>query len=142
MSDINVIAISGRVGKAPEIKYTAGGVAVTTFSVAVEGYAKEGDNPTYWFDCKVCNRIAETVASRVPKGGRVFVQGELQQEKWKTAEGANRSRIVILVRSVTIIDWIDVGDTSTKPEPTKPGAEKPQTENPAPVDDGFDDIPF
>ena len=137
MSDINSISISGRVGKEPELKYTAGGMAICTFSVAVQGYSKQGDNPTHWVDCKAFDKLAEVIGSRVPKGGRVFVHGELQQEKWQAKDGGNRSRIVVNARQVSIVDWIDTGQAAPQTATQGANATKPQE-----TAQTFDDIPF
>ncbi len=108
MSSINTVTISGRVGREPEARHTPSGMCITTFSIAVHGYSKDGDDPTYWIDCKCFKNLAELISQKVPKGGRLVVNGQLQQEKWTDkATGGNRSKLVVVANSIDIIDWRD-----------------------------------
>jgi single-strand DNA-binding protein len=72
--------ILGNVGKEPEMRYTADGKPVVSFSVAVDsGY---GDNKTTaWYRVSAWNKLAEVCNQFVVKGMTVLVDGELRPDK-------------------------------------------------------------
>ncbi len=164
MSNVNMVALSGRLGRDPEVKYTAGGVAIASFSIAVQGYRKDAEEPPVsWVDIKAFGKLAEVVAGRVAKGGRIFVNGEIFQEKWKGRDQKNKTRLVIHARLIEIIDWTDDQHQPLAKTPS-PDYENPPTPGPGgpapdrshPADHGeapaadtgppggfeYDDIPF
>lgn len=74
--------IVGRVGNDPEQRFTPGGDAVTSFSVAVNKTWKDTNGETQqrvtWFRCTAWRKTAEIVAQYVTKGQQVLVSGEIQ----------------------------------------------------------------
>jgi single-strand DNA-binding protein len=76
----------GHLGKNPEMKYTPGGTAITTFSVASTERWKNGDGElqehTEWFNVKSFGRRAEVAAEFLKKGSRVFLEGRQRIESW------------------------------------------------------------
>ena len=97
---MNSVALIGRLGKDPEMQYTPEGKAVTRFSIAVNRFGR--DDPD-WFDCVCFDRVAETVAEHMTKGQQVGVSGRLQQDKWQTDGGENRSRIMVIAVQVDFL---------------------------------------
>ena len=77
---MNLITISGNVGKDSELKYTQGGTAVLNFSMAVErSYQKDKNNKVVdWFNIVLFGKFAEVMANHVKKGCKVLVSGEMQ----------------------------------------------------------------
>lgn len=154
--NVNNATISGRIGREPEIRYTQDGLGIANFSVAVQGYSKKrdkDDQPTHWLDVKAFGSLAEFIAKHAPKGARVFVSGELQQEKWQTQNGENRSRVVINARQIDLMDWKETGQYQNASPRDQGSAPRDQAAPPADsvpretepyngADDGFDDIPF
>lgn len=147
MSNINSIVVSGRTGGVPDAKYTPDGLCVATFGLAVKGYKSKQTNEdvTHWIDCKAFGKLAELICKAIPKGGRVVVGGEIRQEKWKTADGSNRSKVVVVAQQIDILDWAESYQTSSQPNDyaaAKGRSTPAQSQQTAPPDDGFDDIPF
>ena len=66
----------GYLGKDPEMKYTPGGTAITTFSVASTERWKNNDGElrehTEWFNVKSFGRRAEVAAEFLKKGSRIW----------------------------------------------------------------------
>lgn len=102
--DINVIAITGRLVRDIEIKYTQGGLALGTFSIA-SNYSQKKDGEwnqeANFFDCKIFGKTVESIGKYLVKGKEVAVTGVLRQERWEK-DGEKRSKIVILVNDVKL----------------------------------------
>lgn len=99
---------SGNVGSDPELRFTDGGVAVASFSVALyEGKDKNGDpKPPSWIDVTAFDGLAENVAESLSKGLRVTVVGRVSQDRWETADGDKRSKIKIIADDVAVsLKW-------------------------------------
>ena len=92
-------SLAGNLTRDPELKYTASGQALCTFTIAVTGRKKvdgewvDGDPQYYPVAC--WGPMAENTANSVGKGARVIVTGILQQRSWDTPEGDKRSAIEI-----------------------------------------------
>ena len=86
----NQVAISGGLGRDPELRYTASGRAMASFGVAVERrWQKDGiwTGETSWFNVTCWGDLAEHAAESFTKGMRVVVIGRLQQRSWETEDG-------------------------------------------------------
>lgn len=85
--------IVGRVGNAPELRYTPSGDAVTGLSVAVnktwKDKAGETQQQTTWVRCTAWRKTAEVVAQYVTKGMQVLVSGEIQAPRVYTDKSGN-----------------------------------------------------
>lgn len=126
MRNINKALFVGRLTRDAEVKYTRAGGAMCKFSVAVNNIKKDGDqwvdDPSF-FDCVLFGKLAEVIGDRLNKGCQVVVESHPKQERWKSAEGDNRQKIVFMVDNITLI-----------------GGKK--SSNPADNDGFTDDIPF
>jgi single-strand DNA-binding protein len=78
------IILIGNLGKDPEMRYTAGGSPVTSFSVAENRkYTKDGQviEETTWFKISAWNKQAEACKQYLHKGSKVYVEGTLNSDK-------------------------------------------------------------
>ena len=104
--DINKIFIIGRLVRDSEIKATPTGTPVLEFTVA-NNKKIQRDNEwveeSYFFDCSLFGKKAESLSKYLKKGKQVAIDGELKQSKWKTPDGENRSRISIYVNLVQML---------------------------------------
>lgn len=71
------LIIVGNLGKEPEMRYTADGTAVTSFSVATSRYYND-KNETTWFRVSVWGKQAESCNQYLGKGSKVLVEGRLR----------------------------------------------------------------
>ena len=94
---LQLIAI-GHLGKNPELKYTADGVAVCEFSLACNGYKGE----TSWIYVIVWRGLAETVAAHLTKGKKVAVVGELQIQEYEK-DGQKRTSVKVQATSIEFL---------------------------------------
>lgn len=102
MQGLNTVSIGGNLCRDAELRATASGMAVLTFSVAVnesrynQQTGEYEDYPNY-VDCTMFGRLAESVAPYMTKGTYVAVVGRLHQNRWKAQDGQNRSKIEVRV---------------------------------------------
>lgn len=84
---LNKVMLIGHLGKDPELKYTPGGAAVATLSLATNESYKDKDGnqqeKTEWHRLVVWNKQAEIAAEYLKKGQQVFVEGKLQTRTWE-----------------------------------------------------------
>src|SRR5947199_9510125 len=103
--DLNKVMIIGRLGKDPEMRYTASGSPVTTFSVAAGRQWKDGAGETReeteWFNVVTWNKLAEICNEHLRKGSRVYIDGRLHTHPWLDQEGQQSYRTQVLL-SATI----------------------------------------
>jgi single-strand DNA-binding protein len=97
----------GNVGKAPEMRYTPSGVAVTNFTMAVN--EKHGENKTTtWFRVAVWNKQAETVNQYVKAGMLVAVIGRLAPEiKVFESNGTHKAQYEINANEVKFLSRVE-----------------------------------
>ena len=100
-----ITTIAGNVTRDPELRYTNGGMAVTSFSVAVSERSKNKDTgewedgePSY-FDVTCFRLLAESAAETISKGQRVIVTGKLRQSRWEK-DGDKRSKVEVVADDV------------------------------------------
>lgn len=89
---LNCINIQGRLGKEIELRQTAGGTAVASFSLAVTRSRKDqnGAYPTDWVDIVAWGKSAEFVAKYFHKGDLMLVTGRLESRDWEDKNGQKR----------------------------------------------------
>jgi single-strand DNA-binding protein len=85
----NAVTIAGNLGRDIEVKHSAAGNAVASFSVAVSRKRGE-ETETTWVRCVAFGELAENLAGVAHKGTRVIVSGRLQESRWTDKEGSER----------------------------------------------------
>lgn len=103
---MNVVVLIGRMVADPELKYTPSGVAVSTFTIAVDRRFKSesGEKQTDFFDVVAWRQSAEFAANYLSKGRLVGVQGRLQQRSWVQQDGQKRSKVEVVADSIQGLD--------------------------------------
>lgn len=106
MPSFNRVILVGRLTKDPELKYTAGGLAVTKFSIAVDRKFKnqQGERQTDFFDCTAWRQKAEFVANYVSKGRLVAVEGSIEFNDVTGQDGQKRRYTNIVCDNVETLD--------------------------------------
>ena len=90
---LNHIVIMGRLVRDPEIRRTGTGIAVASFSVAVErdfGKNENGEKETDFIDCVAWRTTGEFVSKYFTKGSMIVVSGRLQIRGWTDKDGNKR----------------------------------------------------
>jgi len=87
MGSVNRVILVGNLGRDAELRYTPGGAAVATVSLATtEVYKdKEGQRKeqTEWHRVIIWGKQAETLNEYLTKGKQIYVEGRLQTRKWE-----------------------------------------------------------
>lgn len=107
MSDTNTIVLIGRVVRDVDVRYTQGGMAIGTFSLAVSRRRKrEGQfiEEASFFDIELLGKIAENMRQYLTQGKRIAVVGYLKQSRWKAQDGTNRSKVSIVGTTIQFLD--------------------------------------
>lgn len=104
MSSINTVSLVGRAGRDPEIRYFESGTAVASFALAVDGWNRDaGEKNTHWIDLKIWGKVAQVAADYVRKGSMLAISGRIEQERWTTKQGDNRSKLVVVVNQLQLL---------------------------------------
>jgi single-strand DNA-binding protein len=131
MSNDAQTTLVGNVTKEPELRYTTGGRAVTSFGLAVNRrwmQNNEWQEEVSFFNVVCWADLAENVAASLDKGNRAIVTGRLSQRNYETREGEKRNVVEVVADSVGAdLRWATCEVTRT--ERTKPTNEHaaPQT---------------
>jgi single-strand DNA-binding protein len=140
------IIIVGNVGRDPEMRYTPGGQAVTSFSVATNRQYTNNNGETVketiWFRVSAWGKTGEVCNQYLKKGSKVLVEGRLTADPatggprvWTAQDGSTRASFEVSAATVRFLS-----SRSDTAEPGTGGA-SPSEEGLAPSgDDG--DIPF
>ena len=90
---LNHITIMGRLTRDPELRRTGSGIAVASFTVAVDrdfGGRDGGEKETDFIDCVAWRQTGEFVSKYFTKGRMIVVSGRLQIRSWTDKEGNKR----------------------------------------------------
>ena len=113
---LNHIVIMGRLTRDPELRRTASGVAVTSFTVAVDrdfGKNENGEKETDFIDCVAWRQTGEFVSKYFTKGRMAVVSGRLQIRNWTDKDGNKRRTAEIVADNVYFGDSKREGDGSS-----------------------------
>ena len=100
---LNHIVIMGRLTRDPELRRTGSGLAVTSFSVAVErdfGGRDGGERKTDFFDCVAWDKRAEFVSKYFTKGSMIVVSGRLEFRDWNDKDGNKRRSAEVIAENI------------------------------------------
>ena len=103
---LNVVVLSGRLTRDPELKTTANGISVCSFSIAVERRFKSGEERQSDFINIVAWRSsAEFVSKYFKKGQMIAVRGSIQTRTYQDKDGNNRTAFEIVADDVQFADF-------------------------------------
>ena len=88
---LNTIIIQGRIVRDPELRRTGNGIAVASFTVAVDrDFSQDGKKETDFIDCVAWRQAGEFVSKYFKKGSMIVVKGRLQIRNWNDKDGNKR----------------------------------------------------
>ena len=144
MGSVNKAIIVGNLGKDAEVRYTPGGAAVATISVATtetwnDKTSGQRQEKTEWHRVVIWGKTAEAIGEYLTKGRQVYVEGRIQTRQWDDKDGNKRYTTESRSDRVVLLggrgDGPDHGGTSAKPSSGGGPA-------PGPPELTEDDIPF
>lgn len=104
--NFNKVILGGRLTADPELKQTQTGVAVVTFSIAVNRRfaGKEAGQQTDFFNVTAWRATAEFVTRYFKKGSSICVVGSIQNRTWTDQQGQKRYATDIIADEVMFVD--------------------------------------
>ena len=117
---INRVAISGNLTRDPELRQTAGGMAILGFGVAVNDRHKnqqtgEWEDYPNFIDCAMFGSRAEKLQPYLAKGTKVAIDGKLRWSQWER-DGQKRSKVEVIVDEIEFMSR-QQGQLGSKPAP-------------------------
>lgn len=144
MKGINKVLIIGRLGKDPVIRYTTGGSAIASMSIATgeswrDKSSGETKDKTEWHKIVAFGKLAEIIGKYPKKGSQVYAEGKLSTRKWQDKNGIDRYTTEIVAKEIQMLGGCNSTEGSytknTQSNADKEGISSTQEEN-----DFFDDI--
>ena len=98
---LNHVCLQGRICNDIELRRTGSGIAVSSFTLAVDrDFKNNGEKETDFFDIVCWRNAAEFVSQYFSKGKMAVVSGRLQGRSWTDADGHKRKAVEIVADSV------------------------------------------
>lgn len=124
---LNHISIMGRLTRDPELRHTANGIAVASFTVAVDrdfSGKGGGEKETDFIDCIAWRQTGEYVAKYFQKGRMIVLAGRLQVRTWTDKDGNKRRTSEVIVENCYFGDSkrpeSNASDYASYPPPPEP----------------------
>ncbi|HOV99106.1 MAG TPA: single-stranded DNA-binding protein [Bacteroidota bacterium] len=132
---INKVILIGNLGQDPEVRYTASGVAVATFSVATnESYKDQEGNlqeRTQWHNIVAWDKLAQICGEYLKKGSKVYLEGRIQYRTYDDKSGVKRYVTEIVANQMMMLDSRNAGSNNDiQGTPDSSIAEKPEEDLP------------
>ena len=141
---LNHITIMGRLTRDPELRRTGSGVAVASFTLAVDrdfGKNDNGERETDFIDCVAWRQTGEFVSKYFQKGRMAVVSGRLQIRSWNDKDGNKRRTAEVVADNVYFGDAKRDGDGgSYQGGYSRSAAPAPDYGMPSPADNQFADL--
>lgn len=103
---INNVVLVGRLTKDPDLKYTASGTAVSTFTLAVNRNFtnQSGNREADFINCVIWRKSAETLANYAKKGTLLGVTGRIQTRSYENQQGQHVYVTEVVVENFQLLE--------------------------------------
>ncbi len=140
---INKAILVGNLGRDPEIRYTASGMAVANFSIATTDRWKDKSSGemkerTEWHKIVAWGKLGEICGEYLSKGRQVYIEGRIQTREWQDKDGNKRYTTEIVANEMKMLGSKDSGSGQSAAGP----AAIPEYTGPPLAEDKDDEIPF
>lgn len=139
----NIVILVGNLGNDPDVKYTQGGMAITTISLATTSSRKDKEGnqteKTEWHRVKLFGKLGEIAGEYLKKGSQVFIRGRIEYGSYEK-DGATVYTTDIIADEMQMLGGKSDGGERQERRPQRTAAPTPA----ANLGDDFadDDIPF
>ena len=112
---INNVVLVGRLTKDPDLKYTANGAAVASFSLAVNRNFTNasGEREADFINCVIWRKPAETLANYARKGSLIGVTGRIQTRKYENNQGQRVYVTEVVAENFQLLERRDANNNGT-----------------------------
>lgn len=105
---VNKAILIGRLGRDPELRYTPGGRAVASFSLATTerwtGQDGQKNESTTWHNIVAWGRQAEVMKEYLAKGRQVYIEGRIDNRSYDDKEGNKRYISEVVVQNFQFLE--------------------------------------
>ena len=129
---LNHITIMGRLTRDPELRRTGSGIAVASFTVAVDrdfSGREGGEKETDFIDCVAWRQTGEFVSKYFTKGRMIVVSGRLQVRSWVDKDGNKRRSTEVIADNCYFGDSKRDASTPQSAPANAPGADFAELED-------------
>lgn len=112
---INNVVLVGRLTKDPDLRYTANGAAVASFSLAVNRNFTNasGEREADFINCVIWRKPAETLANYAKKGSLIGVTGRIQTRNYENQEGKRVYVTEVVAENFQLLERRDANNSGT-----------------------------
>ncbi|NOT32710.1 MAG: single-stranded DNA-binding protein [Candidatus Eisenbacteria bacterium] len=104
---VNKVMLLGRLGRDPEVRHTAGGMAIANLRIATNERRRDGNggwqDATEWHTVVLFDKKAELARQYLTKGREVFVEGSLRTRQWQDQQGQKRQNTEIIASDIRFV---------------------------------------
>ena len=160
MRGVNKVTLIGNLGDDPITKYTQGGMAITTLSLATTSVRKDKEGNiqerTEWHRVKLFGKLGEIAGEYLKKGRQVYIEGSIRYDKFTGQDGVEKYFTDIIADEMQMLGTGDGGGERAPqrqapqrqpaqrqaPQEGRSTRQAPQRSEPPMDDFADDDIPF
>jgi single-strand DNA-binding protein len=141
-TDLNRCEFIGRLGKDPEVRYSADGNAVCNFSIAV-GYKSATKETTEWVRITTFGKLAGICSDYLKKGSQIYLSGRMTTRKWQNKDGVDQYTTEVVADQMQMLGGRPAEDVPAAVPIPKLDAYRSIKEGVVmPLEDMIDDVPF
>jgi single-strand DNA-binding protein len=131
---VNKVILLGNLGNDPDVKYTQGGMAITTLSLATTSVRKDRDGNTQekteWHRVKLFGKLGEIAGEYLKKGRQVYIEGSIRYDKFTGQDGVEKYFTDIVADEMQMLGGGGEGAGGGRSE-SRGGGERAQRSAPA-----------
>ena len=144
---LNSVALTGRLTKPVDLRYTQSGTAVGSFTIAVDRQFRSanGERETDFINCAIWRKSAENFANFTHKGSLVGIEGHIQTRTYDNAQGQKVFVTEVIVENFALLEPRQASQDGQQRSANNPAAASQGNSfaiNGQPVDIRDDDLPF
>ena len=111
--NVNKTILGGRLTADPELKQTQSGIAVCTFTLAVNRKTgKDQEQKADFINCQAWRQTAEFISRYFRKGSSLCITGSIQTRSWTDQNGQKRYATEVVVDEAMFVDGKNEGGES------------------------------
>lgn len=126
--NLNKVILAGRLTSDPELKQTSGGIATTSFHIAVNRrYEKDGQREADFITIVAWRQTAEFICKYFKKGSAICLTGSIQTRSWTDQQGGKRYATEVVADEAMFVDGKSdtEGDNASQQAYTQPSVASP-----------------
>jgi single-strand DNA-binding protein len=126
MRSLNKVQLIGRLGKTPEVRYTANGSAVANFSLATNetwtGKDGQKNERTEWHNIVAWGKLGEICGEYLTKGKQVYIEGRITTRSWDDRDGNKRYTTEVKADNMIMLGGAGSNDAASDSSSDVPAA--------------------